>query len=113
MAFNRWGCGILVFALMPLGCLAIEPQPVWNDSTLKAIKAESNGLMAKYPVKDPQQGWVSVKDAELPPTIASLKPVMVTVYPSYVNIMTKADFDGGLGLWRNPQRQEGRFGDAA
>ncbi|MES2987881.1 MAG: hypothetical protein V4808_08240 [Pseudomonadota bacterium] len=72
------------------------PQPAWNQATLKAIKAESDTLMATHPV-NPPKNWVTVPQDEWPPAIAKLQPEMVTVYNGSVNILTKPFFDGGWG----------------
>ena len=96
MAFSRWGCGILLVALIPLGWLAAFPQPAWNQSSLKGIKAESQVLMANYPVVPPDY-WTNVPKDQWPPTIASLEPFDVTVHTWGVNIGTKPFFDGGWG----------------
>ena len=79
MAFNRLGCGILVAMLLPLGLLAACPPPAWNQSALTAIKAESDSLMAAYPVKPPEK-WVTIPKDRWSPAIATLEPEMVTVF---------------------------------
>jgi len=66
-----------------------------DQSALKAIKAESQILMASQPTKT--KDYSDVPKSRWPPTIASLKPAWVTVYPGHgVQIQTTPFFDGGL-----------------
>lgn len=95
MAFGRLGCGILVLALILLGWIAAFPQPAWNQSSLKGIKAESEMLMAAHP-EALQEPWTVPSD-QLPPNIAKLEPFMVTIHSWGVDIGTKPFFDGGWG----------------
>src|SRR6185312_3793143 len=69
-----------------------------DQSALKAIKAESQILMASQPTKT--KDYSDVPKSRWPPTIASLKPAWVTVYPGHgVQIQTTPFFDGGWGYF--------------
>lgn len=93
----RIGRVFAVLAALTLltGC-AIPSIPTFNQSTLKAIKAESQVLMATHPA-EPSKGWAAIPKSQWPPVIASLQPFAVTVYPRSVHIGIKPYFDGGWG----------------
>ncbi len=94
MAGRRLGCGVALAVVIPLVMLSSCPfAPSDNHFVLESIKAESFGLMARYPTKK----YTDIPRDKLPPTIASLKPELVTVHTWGVAIMTKADMDGGWG----------------
>ena len=107
---------VLAIALILLtGCT----RPTYDQSTLKAIKAESQVLMAtqraetygpvpKRHVTFPKNRW--------PQVIASLKPEWVAVFPDGVDIMIKPFFDGGWGYFvprseREPPEPAGRYSE--
>ncbi|MBX3563442.1 MAG: hypothetical protein KF730_02580 [Sphingomonas sp.] len=96
MAFNRIGCAILVVVVAPLALLSSCPRPAWNQSSLKAIKAESDMLMTTYPVH-PVDRSTEVPQDKWPPAIARLEPYSVTVFDWGVEISTRPGFDGGWG----------------
>ena len=74
--------------------------PTHNQATLRAIKAESETLIATFPDKNARtSNHVIVPKNKWPPTIASLKPEFVTVDADGVDIMTKPFFDGGYGYF--------------
>jgi hypothetical protein len=84
--------------------------PTWDQSKLKAVRAESHALIAAYPTET----GAGVPKSRCPGTIASLEPEMVTVYPDGVVIMTEPDFDGGWGYFvpasdREPPELAGRY----
>ena len=85
------------------GCMG----PTHDPSTLKAIKAESQRLIASHPITPPK-GWAVVPRSEWPPVIASLRPYFVSVHPWGVDIMIKAEFDDNWGyeIPRNGQKPQ-------
>ena len=93
---DRPRSGGTTLPLAALLLLASCAGPVRDPSTLEAIRTEALHLAASHPI-DPKDGWADVAKSELPPVIASLHPVMVTVSRWGVHIMTKPDFDGGWG----------------
>lgn len=93
------GCLRIAFPVIVLIALAIYcsfPHPTHNQTELLAIKAESQRLMAAYPLSLPAQ-YADVPKDKWPPVIASLKPSSVTVRHGMVDITTKEYFDGGWG----------------
>jgi hypothetical protein len=70
--------------------------PTHDESVLRAVKAESQLLVASHPIKPPK-GWADVPRSEWPPAIAGLQPYSVIVRGSGVDILIKPDFDGGWG----------------
>src|SRR4051812_25814553 len=90
------GClriAVPIIILVVIAIYSAFPHPTSNQTVLKAIAAESRQLLVSYPTEQ----YVSVPEEKWPPTIASLKPFMVTVYPGMVHIGTKPFFDGGWG----------------
>jgi hypothetical protein len=93
------GCLRIFVPLIALIALAIYcafPHPTHNQAQLQSIAAESQHLLATYPIQPlgppayiPKDNW--------PPTIASLEPASVTVRHGMVDITTKPFFDGGWG----------------
>ncbi|MGH6614900.1 hypothetical protein [Sphingomonas sp.] len=108
MTFMRLRVGrvFAVFAALTLltGC-AIPSIPTFSQSRLKAIKAESQLLMATHPI-EPSKGWADIPKNQWPPVIASLQPFDVTVYKWGVNIGIKPYFDGGWGYHIGRSKQE-------
>lgn len=93
------GCLRIVMPIILLIALAIYcslPHPTHNQTELAAIKAESQRLMAAYPLRWPEQ-YANVPKDKSPPVIASLKPVSVTVRNGMVDITMREYFDGGWG----------------
>lgn len=93
------GClriGIPVIVLMALAIYSAFPHPIHNQAELKAIAAESQRLIAAYPISPSEQS-ANVPEDKWPPGIASLKPSSVTVRHGMVDITTKPFFDGGWG----------------
>ena len=103
----------LRFKFAALAALALSGGchlPTWDQPTLKAVRAESQALMAAYPTET----FAHVPTTRWPSTIAALEPEMVTVYPRGVVIMTEPDFDGGWGYFvpaseRKPPEPAGRY----
>ena len=79
-----------------LALLAGCTGPTHDPSTLKAIKAEAQRLMASHPIMQ-SKGWVDVPRSEWPPVIANLKPYFVAIHPWGVDVMIKAEFDDNWG----------------
>jgi hypothetical protein len=95
MGLSRLGCGgfaLLAAFLLVNSCLG----PTYNPGVLKAIRAESELLMAKHPLEPPKR-WAEIPKSEWPPSIASLQPEIVTVHEWGVHIWIKPFFDGGWG----------------
>jgi len=69
--------------------------PTHNPSTLKAIKAEAQMLMAQYRTDH----LMPVPKSKWPPVIASLEPEDVVVFSYGVVIWTRPFFDGGWGYF--------------
>lgn len=93
------GClriGFLLVALVAAAIYCAIPHPTHNQAKIQAIAAESQRLMAAYPI-NLSRGYAEVPKDRWPPAIAGLKPFGVTVYPGTVDIMTKPFFDGGWG----------------
>ncbi|HEX8442418.1 MAG TPA: hypothetical protein VF631_02090 [Allosphingosinicella sp.] len=88
--------GALFAALAALPLLSGCAWPTYSQSTLKAIKTESQLLMTANPIK-PAERWTSVPQSQWPPVIASLHPYSVTVHQWGVHISIKPYFDGGWG----------------
>jgi hypothetical protein len=94
-------------------------RPTHDQSTLKAIKAESQILMlTEQPVTygTVPKVIVTVPKSRWPRVIASLKPEWVTVFPDGVDIMIKPFFDGGWGYFvprseREPPEPAGRYSE--
>jgi hypothetical protein len=70
--------------------------PTHDESVLRAIKTESERLVATHPIKPPAH-WADIPKREWPPTIAGLRPFSVTVFEWGVDILVRPDFDGGWG----------------
>jgi hypothetical protein len=78
-----------------------------DQSALKAIKTESQILMASEPTKT--KDYLDIPKSRWPRTIASLKPAWVTVWPDRgVDIQIAPFFDGGWGYFV-PQRGQEPF----
>ncbi len=93
------GCLRIVTPIIILVAITIYcafPHPTHNQTELKAIAAESQRLMAIYPIS-PSEQFVDIPKDKWPPVIASLKPYSVFVGHRTVNITTKPYFDGGWG----------------
>jgi len=93
------GCLRLAIPIIVLIALAIYcsfPHPIHDQTELAAIKAESQSLIAAYPLVQPEQ-YVDVPKDEWPPVMAGLKPFSVTVRHGMVDITTRPYFDGGWG----------------
>ena len=88
------GIGVAVLATLVLigGCVF----PTYDQSKLKAIRAESMALMAAFPI-DPSKRSADVPENRWPPAIAGLRPEHVTVHGWGVDIVIKPYFDGGWG----------------
>jgi hypothetical protein len=86
----------MIAALAALALLAGCAFPTRDQSKLKAIKAESEALMATHPIKPPKL-WVEIPRSQETPIIASLQPYSVMVREWGVDILMKPDFDGGWG----------------
>ena len=97
---NRAALAFLAALVLLTGC----EFPTYNQTKLKAIKAESELLMKTYPIVPPQE-WVDVPESQWPPAIAKLHPHFVTVYGWGVAISTKPYFDGGWG-YMIPRRKQ-------
>ncbi len=94
----RWRTLIAMIVLvLPFGCVG----PTGNPSTIAAIADEARSLM-----RGPNFHWDdSAPFTQLPPTIAGLRPDMVTVSDAGVEINAPLFFDGGWGYYvprRNP-----------
>ncbi|MDV3457288.1 hypothetical protein RZN05_09870 [Sphingomonas sp. HF-S4] len=72
---------------------------------MKAVAAESQHLMATYPLS-PSTQRADIPKGKWPPAIAQLKPYSVTVLQGMVDITTKPFFDGGLGYGYAPDKQD-------
>jgi hypothetical protein len=99
-------------ALAALTLLTSCTRPTRDQSVLKAVKAESQILMATRP----NRTYAVIPKSRWPRVIASLKPEAVTVLPDGVDIMTKPYFDGGWGYFvpkseGAPPKPAGRFSD--
>jgi hypothetical protein len=93
------GCLRIAIPIIVLIALAIYcsfPHPIHDQTELMAIKAESQRLIAAYPLIRPEQS-VDVPKDKWPPVIAGLKPFSVIVRHGMVDITTKPYFDGGWG----------------
>ena len=85
------GCLRIVTPIIILVAIAIYcafPHPTHNQTEMKAIAAESQRLMAIYPIS-PSEQFVDIPKDKWPPVIASLKPYSVFVGHRTVNITTK------------------------
>lgn len=91
---------VLAFFLLLSGC----PGPVYEPAKLRAVKSESERLMATHAL-DPVERWAEVPQNEWPPAIASLRPKMVILRPGQVHIIIKPFFDGGWG-YEIPRREK-------
>lgn len=88
-----------IVALVVLAMLALLGGCAWPTVApvkLRAIKTESLTLMARYPIKPPEES-VEVPKSQWPHVIASLEPEAVTVHKWGVDIWIKPYFDGGWG----------------
>ena len=90
----RFGLGIAILA--GLGTYSAFPHPTHDQTELKAIAAESQRLIATYPIS-PTEQRADVPRDKWPPAIARLKPDSVIVRHGMVDIRTKPYFDGGWG----------------
>ena len=108
---------IPIFGFLALLIAANVRFPNRDPAFLKALNAESRALMAKKFVTtrkwsreanvEGDYGDIKVRKAEWPPTIASLHPEFVTVYPGHsVEILTEIYFDGGWGYRVQPGDKE-------
>jgi hypothetical protein len=120
--------GGAVFAVLAIALTLLTgcTRPTHDQSTLKAIKAESQFLMVteravtygtvpKDNVPVPK-AMETVPKSRWPRVIASLKPEWVTVFPDGVDIMIKPFFDGGWGYFvprseREPPEPAGRYSE--
>jgi hypothetical protein len=93
-----------IILLIVLGIYSAFPHPTHNQSTLKAIAADSQRLIAAHPLGSTQRSAHIPKD-QWPPAIASLNPEFVIVYDGAVNITTKPFFDGGWGYGFAPDKR--------
>jgi len=84
------------FILIALAIYCALPHPTHDQAELKAIAAESQRLMAAYPVS-PSQQWTQIPKDKWPPAIGSFEPFSVFVGPGTVDITTRPFFDGGWG----------------
>jgi hypothetical protein len=102
------GCLRIVVPIIVLIALAIYcafPHPTHNQAQLKAIAAESQHLMATYPL-GPSAQRADIPKGKWPPAIAKLGPYSVTVRHGMVDITTKPFFDGGWGYGFAPDKQD-------
>lgn len=93
------GClriAIPIIALVALAIYCAFPHPTHDQAELKAIAAESQSLLATYPISGPAQS-VDIPEDKWPPAIAGLRPFSVTVRYRMVEITTRQFFDGGWG----------------
>lgn len=99
----RWGVPVclIIFAIW----WALGPYPTYNQTKLKAIKAESEILAATHPIKAPDY-WVKIPKNQWPPVIASLQPEAVSVNRWGVDIVIKSYFDGGWGYGIARRKQD-------
>jgi hypothetical protein len=86
-------------ALAALTLLAGCAWPSRDPAVLKAIRAESELLMATWPADRRED----VPQARWPRTIAQLEPEWVRVTPQGVDILVKAQMDGGWGYFVAPR----------
>jgi hypothetical protein len=85
---------VFVLAIWLYWFVIFSPHPTRNQEKLKAIKAESELLMATYPATP----WPGIPERHRPPVIASLKPEWVMVDRRWgVDIKIKPFMDGGWG----------------
>jgi hypothetical protein len=85
-----------LLALTALLLLISCARPDSDPEKLKAIGTEAQSLLIHYPLKYPR-GWVDVPKDRWPPSITALNPEWVKVAEWGVDILIKADFDGGYG----------------
>lgn len=93
------GCLRIALPVIILAVLAIYcafPHPTYSQAKLKAVAAESQRLVAAYPV-GPNERPAHLPRDKWPPAISSLKPYSVVVRHGMVDITTKPFFDGGWG----------------
>ena len=88
--------------LTMVGIYCAIPRPTRDQTTLQAIAAESQHLLA---VRAPGESTNLPKE-KWPSAIASLKPDSVIVRPGMVDITTTTDFDGGWGYGFAPDKQD-------
>jgi hypothetical protein len=105
MTFMRLSVGRVFAVLAALTLLTGCAFPTHNQSTLKAIKAESKVLMATHSIKSPK-GWTEIPKNRLPPVIAGLQPYSVIINQGSVDILIRPDFDGGWG-YEVPRNKRG------
>ena len=98
--------GTALVAVAAIALFLWFPHPTWNQSTLKAIKAESQILMATHPIRPPEES-ATISESEWPPAIAGIQPYSVVVHQWGVDIGTKPYFDGGWG-YGVPRNEEAR-----
>jgi hypothetical protein len=93
------GClriGIPIIILIALAIYCAFPHPTHNQAQLRAIAAESQHLIATYPLGGSER-YADIPKGKWPPAIPKLKPYSVTVFPGTVDITTQPFFDGGWG----------------
>lgn len=85
-------CAVLAL----LGIYFATPHPTDDQTTLLAVAAESQQLLATHSVSPPGD-YLEIPKDKWPAAIASLRPVGVTVRRGMVDITTRDFFDGGWG----------------
>jgi hypothetical protein len=88
--------GANLVALGGLAFLALCERPTHNRLALKAVKADSQLLMANHPIMSPMD-WAEIPRSQEPAAIARLQPYAVIVDYWGVDILMKPGFDGGWG----------------
>jgi hypothetical protein len=111
----RVGGALAVLAVLAALTLAVWLEtgfwlPVLDQTALETIKTESHALMLAQPTKT----YVTIPKDRWPAAISALKPELVTVFSSDVDILIEPFFDGGWGytVMRNEREQpepKGRF----
>lgn len=94
-----------VIVLITVAICCAFPHPIRDQAQLQAIAAESQHLLARYPLNSPAQGAEIPRD-QWPPAIAKLKPYSVTVRHGMVDIATKPFLDGGWGYGYTLDKQD-------
>jgi hypothetical protein len=87
--------------LIAVGIYCATPRPTRDRTTLRAIAAESQHLLATGPIGEP----VVLPKGKWPPAIASLRPYSVIVRPGMVDITITEYFDGGWGYGFAPDKR--------
>ena len=83
----------LAVVLPPLSACTL---PTFDPAKTRAIAAEAQTIVARYPV-GPSKQWVELPPRQWPSAIASLKPDRVIVHQWGVDVSIKPYFDGGWG----------------